>query len=310
MGSATEQLDVIYDTGSDYLAVDTDLCSDCTTLDATYFNTASSSSFDKVDTEVYQYYDDVTYKGYVATDTVAVDSGATTAVSTFSFFAISDTEWEEEHDRNAYYDGFLGFCRQYTDTDGTSLNGPLWLEAATTASVITAEIIAFSLTGEDETSFVDIGAYDTAGILDGDSANIVWVNMPDESFFWYSNEVQAVQIGEEDTTEKGKTAAYNYENWVYPAIYDTGTSFIYAPAGLGLELMLRLARGSTYLFDEDSGLMIIDCDEFSDYEDFYLTIDGYKFTVLADDYLYEVEAENYWEDNSCFLGIIQDNTIN
>lgn len=108
----------------------------------------------------------------------------------------------------------------------------------------------------------------------------------------------------------GKTAAYNYNNWVYPAIYDTGTSFIYAPAGLGLELMLRLARGNTYLFDSSSGIMTIDCNEKDKYEDFYLIIDGYKFTILAEDYVYEVPAENYWEDDSCFLGIIQDNTIN
>lgn len=64
------------------------------------------------------------------------------------------------------------------------------------------------------------------------------------------------------------------------------------------------------MFDEESGIMIVDCNEKADYQDFFLTIDGNQFTILAEDYWYEVEAENYWEESSCFLGIIQDKTIN
>ena len=123
------------------------------------------------------------------TDTVAVDSGASTAVSAFPFFAITDLEFEEDIDYNAYYDGFLGFSRQYQDSSGNDLNGPLWLEQAKSASVITDEMICFYLTGEEESSYVDIGAYDSSGILDGDTSNIVWVSMPTENMFWYSDEV-------------------------------------------------------------------------------------------------------------------------
>ena len=51
MGSALEKVDVIYDTGSHWLAIDTDLCSTCTGLDGTYFNTASSTTFNIWDSD-------------------------------------------------------------------------------------------------------------------------------------------------------------------------------------------------------------------------------------------------------------------
>jgi hypothetical protein len=50
-------------------------------------------------------------------------------------------------------------------------------------------------------------------------------------------------------------------NWQYPAIFDTGTSLLYAPGGIGTELIIRLAKGSTYLFDRESGLTFVDCNE-------------------------------------------------
>lgn len=101
--------------------------------------------------------------------------------------------------------------------------------------------------------------------------------MPDEKLFWYGDAVQAAQIGTEELTSKGRTAGYSYAGWEYPAIFDTGTSLVYAPAGLGRELLLRLAKGNTHLYDGVSGMMIVECSEKDLYEDLYLTIDGHQF---------------------------------
>lgn len=51
MGSGLEKIDVIYDTGSHWLAIDTDLCANCTALDGTYFNTAASTTFNVFDSD-------------------------------------------------------------------------------------------------------------------------------------------------------------------------------------------------------------------------------------------------------------------
>lgn len=114
--------------------------------------------------------------------------------------------------------------------------------------------------------------------------------MPDEQLYWYGDAVQAAQIGTEELTSKGRTSGYSYSGWEYPAIFDTGTSLIYAPAGLGRELMLRMVKGNSYLYDSSAGMMIVECTEKELYEDLFLTIDGYKFQISVEDYFLTIEA--------------------
>jgi hypothetical protein len=74
--------------------------------------------------------------------------------------------------------------------------------------------------------------------------------MPSENLFWYSRAVQAVQIGENEYTNTDRTAGYAYGyDLEYPVIYDTGTSLIYAPGGLGYELLARMVGDNKHEFD-------------------------------------------------------------
>lgn len=144
-------------------------------------------------------------------------------------------------------------------------------------NTVANEIVGFYLTGTSGTSYINIGdaTAPTSALLGGDAANLVTINMPRQNMFWLQDEVQAIQIGDSTTvTKTGRTSSYNYENWKYPAIFDTGTSMVYAPAGLGHELLLRLTRGKRYLFDQASGMMIVKCEDKELYEDVYLTIQG------------------------------------
>jgi hypothetical protein len=200
------------------------------------------------------------------------------------------------------FDGIVGFGRQYTYTDG-STQGPLFLEEAKTAGTISNEIIAFYLSGETGINLVDIGNYVTGNIKDSDANNIVWFPMPDKHLFWYGDALEAVQIGNSETTKSGKTAAYSYKGWEFPVIFDSGTSLIYAPAGLGREINLRLAKGNSYLHDSQSGMTIVDCSEKEQYEDVFLTIDGHKFQVSVDDYFIVLKAKDGGED-TCILAFV------
>jgi len=66
---------------------------------------------------------------------------------------------------------------------------------------------------------------------------------------------------------------------------------VYAPAGLGYELMTRLTRGLDRYYDRESGFMYVSCSQKRFYEDVYLTIDGFKFQISVDDYWYRFPAE-------------------
>jgi hypothetical protein len=133
--------------------------------------------------------------------------------------------------------------------------------------------------------------------------------MPTGGFFWYSSAVQAVQIGESEYTSTKRTAGYSYANGLEaPVIYDTGTSLIYAPGGVGYELLARMVGDNTHYFDYYSGIMLTSCAEKSRYETVYLWIDDYRFEISVDDYWIEyndiVDEYDPEAADTCLLAII------
>ena len=138
------------------------------------------------------------------------------------------------------------------------------------------------------TNYADFGAYSLSSVKGQSEDNIAWLDMPAESSFWYSSAVQAVQIGDNEYTSSGRTAAYAFETYTEsPVIFDTGVSMIYAPRGTGYELLARMVGDNTHYYDFWSGTMITSCDEKSKYETVYLWIDDYRFEISVDDYWIE-----------------------
>ena len=106
MGSQEKVLDVIYETGSDWLVLDTDFCENC--HDPVY-DTTSSSDYRKVSNSLMsQEYGSASILGYNATDSISV--GGSTYLPDFPFFALTEQIGIEES-----FDGILGFSRQSTD---------------------------------------------------------------------------------------------------------------------------------------------------------------------------------------------------
>jgi hypothetical protein len=81
---------------------------------------------------------------------------------------------------------------------------------------------------------------------------------------------------------------------------------VYAPAGLGYELLSRLTKGLDKYYDRESGFMYVSCRQKRYYEDVYLTIDGYKFQIRVEDYWYEFASEYPGGNDVCILGFIDD----
>jgi hypothetical protein len=110
MGSKRELLDVIYDTGSDWLVLDTDFCTDC---HDPVFHTRKSSTYEVVDGYLMsQEYGSASVKGYNATDYISVTepskwSGKSRcSIEEFPFFALRNQIGIEED-----FDGILGLSR-------------------------------------------------------------------------------------------------------------------------------------------------------------------------------------------------------
>ena len=90
--------------------------------------------------------------------------------------------------------------------------------------------------------------------------------------------MQAVKIGDNEFTNKKRTAGYFYApDQQYKAISDTGSSLIHVPGGLGYELAKRIVGNDRHSYDPVSGIMITYCEDKINYQDVYLWIDGKRF---------------------------------
>jgi hypothetical protein len=110
MGSRRQQLDVIYDTGSDWLVLDTDYCTDC---HLPVFATKKSTTYRVVDGDLmYQEYGSASVTGYNSTDYISVvqtngwSKTSDCQILAFPFFGLKNQIGIEES-----FDGILGLSR-------------------------------------------------------------------------------------------------------------------------------------------------------------------------------------------------------
>lgn len=157
------------------------------------------------------------------------------------------------------YQGYVGLARP----DISFFPVTQFLKSIVDNGDMSDEIISFGF--EDFSLTVDVGAQDDSEFADSTN-QVVKILMQDQTYFWWSK-VTGVQHGYDEAQMKnGKTSSYSFSD-IYPAIYDTGTSFIYAPAGQGFQMVQRMVRGLPHYYDYLSGLTIIPCDSSVLYED-------------------------------------------
>jgi hypothetical protein len=102
----------------------------------------------------------------------------------------------------------LGLSRQYNP--GNKVYCELFLKFSKNSEVISKEMISFYFDNSGGTSHADFGDYSLDSVKGNSEDNIAWINMPDESFYWYSAAVQAVKIGDDEFTNQKRTASYSY----------------------------------------------------------------------------------------------------
>lgn len=137
MGGSVE-MDVVYDTGSDWLVVEGHECGSCE--GNTYNPDRSEGRPRKVaDKESERNYGSASLKGYEYFDRVCIDLN--TCVPDFEYFLITDQRGIQEP-----IDGILGMSRNnafYINKDAGNTTGPLLMETLARKEVINADKFSF-----------------------------------------------------------------------------------------------------------------------------------------------------------------------
>ena len=166
------KMDLIYDTGSDWLIVEGSNCDNCEgntyNIDP---NLALGAAEQLATSKSTRVYGDATLVGREYTDTVCLLFSA--CVENFEFFLI-----EEQRGLKEPYDGVLGMSRNkvsHLSPDEGNVSGPLYVEHLFSAGVIPENKFSLYFTQPGSESWADLGEPDLTNIRS--DANLVEIQM-------------------------------------------------------------------------------------------------------------------------------------
>lgn len=278
LGQAGTVLDVVYDTGSDWLAVEG---SDCTSCEGdTFDGTASGVRLEPTQSE--RLYGSVGLTGYVYSDRVCIDN--TACVNDFEYFLISS-----QVGINGYtglmepVDGILGMSRDIVPPEYDYEIGPLFVKALSYAGYTQYNVFSFYLEGPGDVSFIDFNGFMQDHIKDANDSKITWLKLKDD-FYWASY-CQGISFGRPglSDSEMDSPNAFGFTGGVEVfSVFDTGTSFSLLPPSFWQSFTDTLVSVSgipegTYQITD--GFFAFVCDDAPALVDLYFMLDTYWYQM-------------------------------
>jgi hypothetical protein len=173
MGKFTP-MDVVFDTGSDWVVIKSDQCESC--VGDRYDLSSSVIVNDEIST---RQYGSAFFKGKEYKDTVCILLSA--CAFNFEYFAI----FEERGFSHKSIDGILGLGRSnsiFMDSpDGLRESGPLFLAGLVDQGIIDEMTVSFYFTGQFGNAAVDFGKPQISAMRK--KSELVYITMLDD-FFW------------------------------------------------------------------------------------------------------------------------------
>ena len=190
-------MDVVYDTGSDWLVVEGYECSNC---EGNVYDPTDSqvNPIKLVQVESERSYGSAQLTGYEYLDRVCIN--LSTCIDTFEYFLMTS-----QIGINEPIDGILGMARNepfILNPDAGNISGPLLIEALAEEGVINANKFSFYFQHPSEASWVDVGEPNLDHFKEG--SKVVTTQMQENDFFW-SVMSTGVAIGQVEN-------AFAYEN--------------------------------------------------------------------------------------------------
>ena len=280
MGSNREELNVLYDTGSDWLLCEVHTCETC---DDSVYNYAdeTATSFSVVSPEerdTITYGTQTTVEGFAVLDSVCLLDEASSCAADFKWLAV------ERHE--GFYTAFDAVMGMQSGADGNT--DRLYVPYLFEQGLISEPTFSFYLTDLAETSYIDFGTPNTSVVKQRDEngdAEIVWLDIEDDDPWWTS------ELGGFYWGSIADPTLYAFD--VKKAHTDSGTSCIVGPS-LYVDWIIEHLSGllSSYTMHPSWG-HIFYCSEKYLMPSFYLMYGGHWFEVRPEDYVVRVTSTGY-----------------
>lgn len=273
LGSEEQEMQVVWDTGSGTLYVESDLCSSCTSTNKFGVGSSSSFAYTSPQTVITTTYEDGTeLYGYTGTDKVCINSSACSATD-FKFLVIYD---QYNFDRT-FFEGIFGM---YLGQHSGAETEMYYVPKIFNDGIIGEQTFSWYLGHTDETSFIDFGTPNPAMI---GSHAITWVPVEETDTFW-GNTVTGVYYGDDAATKYAVTETLGFT--------DTGSSCIIGPTEDVNAIRANFVNRLTSYATIDGWGEVFLCDYRSLFPSLYFQFGDYWFEVRPEDYIVLITTDN------------------
>ena len=280
-------MDVIFDTASDWLTLNSASCTSCK---GNLFDASQSTTATQVGTiESQRVYGAIQMNGYEYTDQICLSEDV--CIEDFEFFLVENQQ--ENLGLSEPVNGILGLARNMpfylelsNELDKQVQRGPSFLHALKNSKQIQEATFSFTTQPYGASSRIDFGPINNSSIKQG--SQIEWIDV-NEDFFW-SVDCSGFAIGStvnswqwssiegaEETISRG--AAYS--------IFDTGSSAIMLPEeyfSSFLDLIYTDMADNEH--EEANGYVISQC--YDDFPELHFLLSDKWVTVKPEDYVVDV----------------------
>ena len=261
-------MSALFDTGSSYIFIPETTC-DSSCSGTVRFDSAASSTFSSLGSEVTLNYAKGSTYGILSTDTFTV-AGSLTATGVN--FVLSDRMADSSSMKS---DGLIVSAMQGFGFSALSDGIPTFIDSLKAQGVITKRIFSFYLSnttfGEDTgdtDSVCIIGEEDTSYA----SESLTYIPLAGEDYW-------RVQL---NSVTLGSTLSIN----TLYAVLDTGMSLMLIPNSDAQAVFDALDAAGNCIVDSDSGLILCDCTTYtaSHYPDMVFNLGGHTFSLTYQEY--------------------------
>jgi hypothetical protein len=276
MGDTFTPMDVIFDTGSDWLAIEGFECVSC---EGNTFNAERSGKIvnDNLSRRIYG---SANLLGLEYEDQVCLHYE--TCLYNFLYFSIVDQNGLKEP-----IDGLVGLARTKpffkSDEEREYGFGHLLVEELFLGNHIDSPVFSFYFTSLKEqvqfASYVHFGRPEEAAMMSGMEVKYIQVH---EDFFWSAN-LERIAFGD---LASGNVFSFEEDSAIY-TIFDTGSSHVILPNIYYLSFTKNLAALSGQKsFEVENGRTFVDCK--ADYATIFFMLQDKWIELATEDYIDEV----------------------
>lgn len=223
-------------------------------------------------------------EGQTGQDKVCFQASGNQCTDNFEFFLIDYNQLLPPD-----MDGVLGLCARGKVEDHE--NGPDFIDAMINSEVLTNSTFAFSLSNDEEQSYIDFGNIRDAAMSDPEDLKYLQL---EDHFFWLG-QWTGIRFGED------KEQAFKFAET--DVVYDSGSSISMVPEHLAPAFFQKLLTDHEYVQWED--VFLVGCDMEGWHSVYLLTGDHYWVEYLPEDYIFPVpDMPEDSSDGLCMLGFM------